>query len=211
MNIDKEKIDEVSLAEFVGILLGDGSLCIKNINSKCHNRLKITLDSNSDKEYITYVSNLIELLFDVKPHIKKRSNENAVDIFIFNKEVIIFLINEVGLQLSPKWNRAVVPTSFLKDNLDLLVIRGYFDTDGALVTTNNNGTIYPRLEMKVCPSPMQSQFIAILNKYGFKFGAYQIGKGKVRIQLNGKGQLKSWIKLVGFSNQKNSDKIKRFL
>ena len=58
---------------------------------------------------------------------------------------------------------------------------------------------------------MQSQFIAILNKYGFKFGAYQIGKGKVRIQLNGKGQLENWIKLVVFSNQKNIDKIKRFI
>jgi len=211
MNINKENIDDVSLAEFIGILLGDGSLCIKNVNSKCHNRLKITLDSNSDKEYINYVSNLIESLFKIKPHIKKRSNENAVDILIFNKELITFLINEVGLQLSPKWNRAMVPTTFLKDNLDLLVIRGYFDTDGALVTTNNNGTIYPRLEMKVCPSPMQSQFISILDKYKFKFGAYQIGKGKVRIQLNGKGQLENWIKHIGFSNQKHSDKIKRFL
>lgn len=211
MNINKEKIDVSSLAEFIGILLGDGSICIKNINSKCHNRLKITLDSNSDKEYINYVGNLIEGLFKIKPHIKKRKNENAVDVFIFNKEIITFLVNEVGLQLSPKWDRAIVPTAFLKDNLDLLVIRGYFDTDGALVATNNNGTIYPRLEMKVCPSPMQSQFIAILNKYEFKFGTYQIGKGKVRIQLNGKGQLESWIKLVGFSNQKNSDKIKRFL
>ena len=211
MNINKEEIDEFSLAEFVGILLGDGSLCIKNVNSKCHNRLKITLDSNSDKEYINYVSNLIEILFKIKPHIKKRKNENAVDIFVFNKEIITFLTNEVGLQLSPKWDRAIVPTSFLKDNLDLLVVRGYFDTDGALVTANNNGTTYPRLEMKVCPSPMQSQFIAILKKYKFKFGAYQIGKCKVRIQLNGKGQLESWIKLVGFSNQKNSNKVERFI
>ncbi|MBI2672707.1 hypothetical protein HYX19_00445 [Candidatus Woesearchaeota archaeon] len=211
MNLVTNEQYELGLAEFIGILLGDGSICIKNVNSKCHNRLKITLDSNSDKEYINYVSNLIEFLFNVKPHIKKRNNENAVDIFVFNKELISFLVNEVGLQLSPKWNKAIVPNTFMRDNLDLLVIRGYFDTDGALVTTNNNGTIYPRLEMKVCPSPMQSQFIRILQKYNFKFGAYQIGKGKVRIQLNGKRQLESWINLVGFSNQKNSDKIKRFL
>lgn len=112
---------KLKLAEFIGILLGDGSICIKNINSKCHNRLKITLDSNSDKEYITYVSNLIEGLFNVKPHIKKRCNENAVDIFVFNKEIINFLINEVGLQLSQKWNRAIIPSAFLRDNLDLLI------------------------------------------------------------------------------------------
>ena len=204
-------INSINLAEFIGILLGDGSICLKGINSKCHNRLKITLDSNTDKEYINYVANLIEMLFQIKPHIKKRKHENAVDLFIFNKEVIEFLINTIGLKLSPKWNRALIPENFLIKGLDLMVVRGYFDTDGALVTANNNGTIYPRLEMKVCPSPMQTQFITILNKYRFKFGAYQIGKGKVRIQLNGKGQLENWIKLVGFSNQKNSDKIKRFL
>ena len=211
MNITKEKINSNNLAEFVGILLGDGSLCLKNVNSKCHNRLKITLDSNTDKEYINYVSDLIENIFEIKPQINKRKNENAVDLFVFNKEIIIFLINNVGLKLSPKWNRALIPETFLKNKLDLAIVRGYFDTDGALVTANNNGTIYPRLEMKVCPSPMQSQFIEILNKYNFNFGAYNIGKGKVRIQLNGKGQLKKWIGLVGFSNKKNLNKIKRFI
>jgi len=207
MEIDKT----ITLAEFVGVLLGDGSLCLKKINSKCHNRLKITLDSNKDKEYTKYVSNLIEILFEVKPHIKKRNNENTIDIFIFNKKIINFLIKDVGLKLSPKWKRALIPEQFLKDRLDVMVIRGYFDTDGALVTTNNNGIIYPRLEMKVCPSPMQIQFIEILKKYNFKFGAYNIGRGKVRIQLNGKKQLKRWIDLVGFSNQKNINKIKRFI
>ena len=211
MNINQEKINIVNLAEFIGILLGDGSICLKNINSKCHNRLKITLDSNTDKEYINYVSDLIENIFEIKPQINKRKNENAVDLFVFNKEIIIFLINNVGLKLSPKWNRALIPETFLKNKLDLAIVRGYFDTDGALVTANNNGTIYPRLEMKVCPSPMQSQFIEILNKYNFNFGAYNIGKGKVRIQLNGKDQLKKWIGLIGFSNKKNLDKIKRFI
>ena len=211
MNINQEKINIVNLAEFVGILLGDGSICLKNINSKCHNRLKITLDSNTDKEYINYVNDLIENIFGIKPHINKRKNENAVDLFVFNKDIIGFLIDNVGLKLSPKWNRALIPETFLKNKLDLLVIRGYFDTDGALVTANNNGTIYPRLEMKICPSPMQSQFIEILNKYNFKFGAYNIGKGKVRIQLNGKRQLKKWIGLIGFGNKKNLNKIKRFI
>jgi hypothetical protein len=211
MSLIKNKQYRLRLAEFIGILLGDGSLCIKNVNSKCHSRLKITLDSNNDKEYINYVSNLIEVVFGIKPSIKKRPTENAVDIFVFNKEVITYLIDEVGLQLSPKWNRAIVPNAFLKDDTDFLVIRGYFDTDGALVTANNNGTTYPRLEMKVCPSPMQRQFIEILTKYNFRFGVYQIGKGKVRIQLNGKKELAKWIKLIGFSNQKNIGKIKRFI
>ena len=200
------------LAEFVGILLGDGSLCLKDGKVNTNNRLKITLNTKDDAEYITYVKNLIKELFEIEPKIKQRSyEENTTDIFLFRKEIILFLINEIGLKLSPKWDRAVIPKKFLTNDLELYTLRGYFDTDGSLVTTNNNGTIYPRLEMKVCPSPMQAQFIDILRKYDFNFGAYNIGKGKVRIQLNGKSQLNKWIKLVGFSNEKHIKKISRFV
>ncbi len=90
------------------------------------------------------------------------------------------------------------------------VIRGYFDTDGSVVITDNNGTRYPRLEMKICPSPMQEQFIKILESLNFRFGVYRIGKGKVRIQMNGKGQLEKWIKDVGFSNPKHRKRAMSF-
>ena len=38
-----------NLAELTGILLGDGSLSLKDNNLKSINRLKITLNSQSDK------------------------------------------------------------------------------------------------------------------------------------------------------------------
>ena len=57
---------------------------------------------------------------------------------------------------------------------------------------------------------MQDQFVIILKGYGFNFGTYKIGKGKVRVQMNGKKELDKWIRLVGFSNKKHIDKIKRF-
>ena len=64
--------------------------------------------------------------------------------------------------------------------------------------------------MKICPSPMQKQIISILNTYGFNFGVYDIGKGKVRIQLNGKSQLNKWKDRIGFSNKKHIKKLKLF-
>ena len=211
MNLNK-KIDMKKLAELAGILLGDGSICLKDGIVNTNNRLKITFNTKDDAQYITYVKDLIKDLFGVEPIVKPRKYEkNTTDIFLFKKGIILFLINEIGLRLSPKWNRAVIPKMFLLDNLQLYVLRGYFDTDGSLVTTNNNGVVYPRLEMKVCPSPMQNQFMMILRKYGFNFGIYQIGKGKVRIQLNGKDQLIRWLGLVGFSNEKHTNKVKRFL
>ena len=142
---------------------------------------------------------------------KQRITENTAELFVFNKEFTNFLTCKVGLEFSPKWNRAKIPYKFLSDKSHLKVLRGYFDTDGCLVRTNNNGSLYPRLEMKISPSPMQDQFIDILNKYGFSFGVYGIGKGKVRIQMNGKNQLKKWRDLIGFGNIKHERKSKVFI
>jgi hypothetical protein len=188
-----------NLAEFVGIMLGDGYLS--------DNRIKISFNSK-ESYYIDYVSKIVEDIFDTKPIIKFRKNENTAELFVFKRE-IIKKIKSIGLINSPKWNNAVIPNKILKYDLD--VLRGYFDTDGCVVITNNNGTIYPRIEMKICPSPMQNQFIQILKKYSFRFGVYQIGKGEVRIQLNGKKQLEKWFKLVGSNNQKHINKAKNFI
>ena len=203
-------MDYKKLAEFIGILLGDGCLNLNQNNKKTNNRLSIAFNSRDDSEYIFYVKDLIRHLFNIDSILKYRKNENTAYLFIFKKEIIKFLTDEIGLKLSPKWNRAVIPYKFMSDKFKKYVLRGYFDTDGCLVTTNNNGTIYPRLEMKISPSPMQDQFVIILKGYGFNFGTYKIGKGKVRVQMNGKKELDKWIRLVGFSNKKHIDKIKRF-
>ena len=174
-----------------------------------HYRLKITLDSIKDREYMEYIKILIKKVFNEKAIIDFRKNENTVDILLYKRKVIRELI-KIGLKKSPKWERAIIPSQFLTEELEKYVLRGYFDTDGSVIITNNNGTIYPRLEMKICPSPMQIQFIEILKRKRFKFGVYQIGRGEIRIQMNGISQLKKWKEDVGFSNSKHINKIKKF-
>ena len=195
-------------AEFVGILLGDGSISIR-AKGKGQNRIKITFNS-SEKQYIDFVSNLMENITGIKPILKFRKNENTADLFLFKKEAVEKML-EFGLKLSPKRNSAEVPYEILNSSFDLDLVRGYFDTDGSVIITNNNGTIYPRLEMKVCPSPMQTQIPSILQKYGFRFGIYNCGNGEKRIQMNGKGQLEKWTNLIGFHNEKHGVKARKMV
>lgn len=189
-------------AELVGILLGDGSLHIKNRNGS-QTRLKITCNSIDDSEYVLYLEKLISLLFNCKPQIRYRTSENAVDVQIFKRKHVEFVVDKLGLKLSPKWNHATIPTYFLQRRLSKYVVRGYFDTDGSVVIANNNGTKYPRIEMKICPSPMQEQFVKILIDHKLKFGTYKIGNGMIRVQLNGKDNLHQWMKAIGSSNPKH--------
>lgn len=188
------------MAEFVGILLGDGSI------SHGQNRLQVTLNKN-ELDYAHYVVGLIYEIFGKNSTIKFRKNENALDIHLFNKETVDFLIREVGMVESPKWNRAIVPRQFRNNRLSRYVLRGYFDTDGSVVITDNNGTVYPRLEMKVSPSPMKDHIVSMLKKMGFRFGVYTLEKNRVRIQMNGRQQLSKWVREIGTMNPNYSRKI----
>lgn len=207
------KLKNHDLAEFIGIILGDGSLgiykCKFNGKIKIQHKLQITCHSIDDLEYLNYIKSLFKKLFGVNFHQSFRKDERACDLRIFRREIVKFFINSLNMSLAPKWGRARIPKIFTNKDLKKDVLRGYFDTDGSVVITNNNGTIYPRLEFKICPSPMQNQFIQILNDLGFNFGVYKIGRGKVRIQINGKKELLKWIRKIGFRNPKHIGKVKK--
>lgn len=194
------------LAELVGIILGDG--CIKNY--KRQKALQISFNSKDDLDYLKYVKGLVQKIFNIKPIIKFRKTENTADLFLFKKHVVQYLLNQ-GLVSSPKWDRAIIPESCLDNNFDILVLRGLFDTDGCVALTNNNGTLYPRLELKICPSPMQKQVISILEKYCFNFKVQQLDKKKIRIRINGIKELKKWVSMIGFSNKKHLEKANNFM
>ena len=199
---------EKEWAEFAGILLGDGMLGIYHTQAtnriKIVYRIKVTLDSR-EVQYGEYVQKLMTTLFGKEPKIRMVPGVHVQNILLSGKRYTDVLQNK-GFKLSPKWNRAVIPEQFLTPEFDHLVLRGYFDTDGSVVITDNNGTRYPRLEMKISPSPMQQQFIDILRRRKFHFGIYKIGKGKVRIQMNGMKQLRKWCDEIGFSNSRHAEK-----
>jgi len=209
-------LDNRFLPEFIGIMLGDGSIS----KNKCktgsggHNyqyRTKVTL-SSSEEQYRQHVCEMFQTIFDITPNIHEKKNENAVDIATYRRDVFNFLTNRVGLKTAPKWERAIIPEKFIgAENVERQILRGYFDTDGSVVLTDNNGTLYPRLEMKISPSPMQKQLIEILENQKLRFGDYDIGKGKVRVQMNGKQQLRNWKAKIGFNNEKHLKKAEKVL
>ena len=208
-------LENEQLAEFVGILLGDGCLgmykCKSGNKISIQHRVKISLDSRNEIKYASYIESLIRQLFKIKPQIKIRKNENTLDILIFKKDLLNFLLNEVDLKISPKRNKAKIPSFYLKNKFELFVLKGYFDTDGCIASVNNNGILYPRIEMKICKSPMQRQFIDILRRNNFRFESYKIENENIRIQLNGVKELKKWHNLIGFSNSKNIERCNNFL
>jgi len=195
---------DILKAEFIGIMLGDGYLNIKN------NELKISLDKIKEVEYSKQVIKLINNIFDIKVKAYPRKCDGTLDIRSRNRK-LIKEVSELGLKQSPKMCNAIIPKNFMNKKYYPHLVRGYFDTDGCITATNNNGIRYPRVEMKICNSPMQKQYTKILKELGINFGAYKIDNNAIRVQANGFKELKKWMKIIGSRNKKNIDKAITFL
>lgn len=206
-----------NLAEFVGILLGDGSIgkyrCQnKNGKNKIYRRIKIT--GNAQEDLLYYKLSVIPLfrkLFNKEPLLRFKKGEKTCELLLFDRRVFNYLTNDLGMKLAPKKDRAIIPKEVLTKDLENYLLRGYFDTDGSLVLDKQNYKkhSYPRLEIKSAPAPMRQQFLNILKKHGYRFIISPKDRKTndvLRIQINGKTMLKKWLKEVGFNNPRHKTK-----
>ncbi len=195
---------EEKLAELIGILLGDGSVSIYQRNDRPGKqyRVKVTLNSEKDRVYADYVSTLFREVFGECPNRYYRKGEKTLDLIIRKRKVVQSLL-DCGMTTSPKWRRACIPKKFMEKRLARFVLRGYMDTDGCITVFDNNGTLYPRIEMKVCPSPMQKQIVFSIKSMGLEPRINRMDKGKIRIMVAGKKKLEMWNSRIGFSNPRN--------
>ncbi|HLD97960.1 MAG TPA: LAGLIDADG family homing endonuclease [Candidatus Nanoarchaeia archaeon] len=205
---------EKQIAEFIGVMLGDGSIGI--YNTKAGNKIKkqyvvkVTLDSRN-KKYIRYVSNLMKDVLNVEPKICLKKNENTADIRTFRRDKFEYITKTIGLKISPKWNSMEIPKNYMKEKLYPFILRGLFDTDGSVTIFNNNGIIYPRIEIKICPSPAQQQFLEIIKKLNFNYTVQNLDKGEIRVRISGKNELNKWFTIVGSSNDNYLERMNPFL
>lgn len=114
------------LAEFFGIMMGDGG-----INNSW--QANITLNSVKDLSYSKYVFGLCLGLFRVKPALRKRKNMKALVISITSISIVDFLVQN-GLPRGNKIKNGLqIPGWILKnDDYCRECVRGLIDTDGCL-------------------------------------------------------------------------------
>ncbi|MBS3155010.1 hypothetical protein J4404_00755 [Candidatus Woesearchaeota archaeon] len=122
------------LAEFIGIILGDGSIY--------KNTLNITFDKRNTS-YIEYVNNLFEEIFNLK--FKKRINpkKNEAHLYYYNKNLIERLV-KLGLKRGDKIKSQVGIPSWIKNSklYSKRCIKGLIDTDGCIYFCKREKHIY---------------------------------------------------------------------
>lgn len=111
-----------NLAEFFGIMLGDGHIS--------HFQIVVSL-GNKEEKYAKHVSLLINKIFKVKSKLSIR-NAGYRDVYLGSVELTAWLLNN-GLVSNKVKSQVDIPVwIFSKDKYIKSFLRGFFDTDGSV-------------------------------------------------------------------------------
>src|SRR4030042_5747643 len=94
------------LAEFTGIVMGDGGISSYQLN--------ITLNLNEDVNYGRFVKRLIKKLFNVPINTYYRKTSACVTYSISRKRLVDFCINQLGLEKGNKVKQQIDIPSWIK-------------------------------------------------------------------------------------------------
>lgn len=133
--IISEPGESVELAEFFGIMLGDGGI------NKIRTQAIITLHKEDSREYISIVSGMIKNLFSIEPAIyyyEKGHRKNIANITVSSNSFVDFLIKK-GLKRGHKVKQQVDVPDWIKANRNFSIacLRGLVDTDGCMYSHNH--------------------------------------------------------------------------
>lgn len=217
-NIKLPKTLSPNLIELIGIILGDGHLDNTKRKGNAQNR-RIVIHGNltDDIDYFKHINSLFKDLFGIKLKLGKY-RKNELYAIIDSKAIFSFL---KYLEI-PVGNKGLIkiPSYIIKSKTDIFhFIRGLFDTDGSITfkrKDNKKIHYYPVLKFSSKSHYIIKQLSNIFNKNNIKNYAFlkkqRIRKGTITyisyIDINGKKNLKRWMKLIGFNNTKHLTKYK---
>lgn len=190
------------LAEFVGIVLGDGGISQRQV--------AITLHSLDDKEYSKFVISLIKKLFHVPVGIHHNKGSLSIDLVVSRSELVHFCVEKLGLKKGNKVRQQVDIPNWVKENNQYAIacLRGLMDTDGCVFNhrykVNNKFYEYKKISFTNSSNPLRQSVFNILKKNNFnpRFAP------RKDVRLDSIGDVKRYFILISSHNPKYLKKYK---
>ncbi len=189
-----------NLAEFIGIILGDGSITKYQVT--------ISISNLVDQDYGQRIEALIKKLFNLR--IKKSVRNNTLYLTISSVALVDYLV-KYGLLIGNKINNKInIPSWILeKKSFYRSCIRRLIDTDGCIYTDKHviKNKKYNNINLDYTsanPLLLKTVF-KLLKKEGLNFQIY-----KKSIKLRKEKEIKKYFKIIGSSNKKHLNKYKKF-
>ncbi len=190
------------LAEEIGMQFGDGFLSAKRYDYRLKGNPK------DEKEYyLKYIKPLFKKLYNINLKIKDFGDSFGFEVS--SKALWEFKTKVIGITPGRK-NNISIPKILKINNIRILtaLIRGLFDTDGSLSFKTKYGyeKYYPEIRISLISKKLINEIGKILQMLGFNPNIYLNGRYG-RISINGIAALKKYEKLIGWSSQKNLNKV----
>jgi intein/homing endonuclease len=205
------KLPEISknLAEFYGIMLGDGNLNKTKGYKLGTYSVRIVGDKRFDSDYlILYVKPLIEQLFNIKVRAGIFKNTNAMFIEAHSLKLVEFLERLGFIPGNKIKNKLRIPTWIFYDiSLLRVCLRGLFDTDGTIFRMSNQDPNLLRIGFSNANSLLIKDVTRGLSSFGFK---WHISKNNRNVYISRKNDVERYLNEIGFKNKKHLDRIKMF-
>lgn len=188
------------LAEFFGIMLGDGG-----INNPW--QANITLNAVKDYQYSLYIQRLIKRLFGITSTSFKYPTRDALRILITGISVVDFLVAR-GLHRGNKLKQGLKIPSWILDNPKYrrAAVRGLIDTDGCIFVHTHTVArkLYSNIGLTFSSrSPeLIYQVAAVFEEYGIM---PHISARGTEIYLYRKEAVERYLRIFGSSNKRISD------
>ncbi len=209
------KAPSQELAEFVGILTGDGHI---SFNTK-ENVVCISGDSRLDYDHMKYIKSLIKNLFNLNVKISKRRDQNLARIKFCSKGLLNFF---QGMGYYKHLSRNIkIPDWIICNKVYFLnFLKGLADTDFSLMLYKNR-KIYPPYPVIALTSADRGLILLIsrfLEEQGFNTDMMldtkrfdkrsEATRIENRLRLSGRQNLELWMNVIGFRNKRHLDKYR---
>ncbi len=187
------------LAEFMGIMIGDGGMSTYHI--------AITLNATDDAQYIEFVTNLVERLFGVRPKILKRKDKNAVAITVARKLLVEYLTT-LGLPIGNKVKQNITVPSWIMKNHDYAraCMRGLIDTDGSIFThkyvSKRKVYAYKKISFSSASPTLLRAVHTILTQNGVEANV-----AKTNVRIDSRASVTKFFSCIGTSNPKHLKRL----
>jgi hypothetical protein len=184
-----------SLAELVGIILGDGGIS--------QSQLHITLNAVADQSYSWYVSQLMKDLFLYSPGVYHRKGQQAV-VIVSSGTKLVERLQEIGLKVGNKVELQVDVPEWIKLNqaYSRWCVRGLMDTDGGIFWHRYRVNQRPYAYRKLCFSNLSQPLRRFVFQVLTDAGLHPKLQGKKHVWLYSEQEVKRYLEIIGSSNQR---------
>lgn len=192
------------LAEFIGIMLGDGCL---------HNKYQVSISFNSgtDRQYGVYLQQLFKVLFGVSATLTHREGTCEGCVTASSRALVEYL-EQLGLVRGKKVRNQVDVPSWMwsKPIYQRACLRGLMDTDGSVYRYLHwvHGGRYQHFSLSFTnrSQPLLRSVERMLRRCGFRPRTR-----KYQVSLYRQSEILGYFQLIGSKNQKHLNRIKNFL